>query len=750
MSFTTIPASMAASIMLALSTLAAEPIRWIDGTWDNLGAPQGRLLSDNPGWFGRQTKTGVTYSYEIAPENPIDGAGHSSRFGKRLLCGKSNILEWRMVGRKGDKPIVAVFDFNHPCKFTEVDFLAYCCTNATAMAQVSSDKTTWSEPVKVEAVSAITRVRFPSPVSGRYVRISYQALPQARAPQVWWGKFEGHTFLDEVFVWGEPDGWKEEIEGVALGDMLAFKGVPEGVSILPMPVPHLWEKPSGSTPAKFGFKMARNETESRYFAIVNGGKEDVRLEIGKPEFGEGVRSDLLVGGVVICEKPPKELSETEKIQMGENLAERRAPKTKLDLKPFFYPESLPDEEFARRHLANPWQVLDFPKKVLLHGGEGCVVMLRVISDGAKPGARTGTFRAGDCEVPFEVTVVDMELPPQRMWISPWEPFSYQEPFESVSRVFKDVERYIAMGPTTVKCLPEKGTKEKLFFKRVPQATVGGDYDWCVKGPFKKVGAGDFDKLTEVERGQIVDSARNYLKRAKELGLSADRVILYLNDEPNFANAPSVMKLAKLVKEAVPEARLHSDPLFFKGAEGFNTSEEILKALGEEYNKYIDVSCPITVIAFRPELMEAVWRRKRMFNACYNHPAGRIGVEMAYTVWRNGFDGFGYYSYYIPLGSDPWDARTFGVLGYDYQAVMPLENDVALTQIYDTLHESSETVRMLDALKASGKEQLLKSVLERSETARARTHFQWHLATDADKASEDVLKLRDDILSAFVK
>ncbi len=738
------------SVAVGMSLVAmGEPIRWIDGTWDALGAPKGRLLSDNPGWFGPQTRTGVTYSYEVAPENPIDGAGHSHKFGRRLLSGKSSILEWRMVGRKGDRPITAVFDFQRPCRFTEVDFLAYCCTNATATAQVSADKTVWSDPVAVEAVSAVTRVRFPQPLSGRYVRVTYQALPQARSPQVWWGKFEGHTFLDEVFVWGESDGWKEKIEEIQLGDALTFGNVPEGISILPMPVPHLWSKPSGSTPGKVGFKMARNETESRYFAIVNGGSKPVRLKIAKPEFGENVRSELLVGGVVLFEKPPKELSEQEKIQAGENLADRQALKVKLDVKPFFFPESLPDAEFARRHLANHWQVVGFPDKVLLRAGEGCVAMLRVTSSNAAPGMRTGVLAAGGRALPFEVTVVDLELPPQRMWISPWEPFSFQEPFESASRVRRDVERYIGLGATTVKLLPEKNSKESMFFRRVPQAMVGGDYDWCARGPFKKVGAGDFDKLTEAERAEIVASAKAYLAHAKELGVSPDRVALYLNDEPCLGNAASVMKLARLVKDAVPEARLHSDPLFFKGAAGFDTSDDILKTLGATYNECIDISCPITAISFRPELMDALWKCPRMFNACYNHPAGRIGVETAYCVWRNGFNGFGYYSYYIPLGRDPWDARTFGVLGYHYQAVMPLENDVAITQLYDTLHESSETVRMLDALKASGKLELLNSVLERSKTARARTHFQWDLATEADKASEDVLTLRDDILSAFL-
>lgn len=33
---------------------AAEPIRWFNGIWDERGAPQGKLLTDNGGWWGER------------------------------------------------------------------------------------------------------------------------------------------------------------------------------------------------------------------------------------------------------------------------------------------------------------------------------------------------------------------------------------------------------------------------------------------------------------------------------------------------------------------------------------------------------------------------------------------------------------------------------------------------------------------------------------------------------------------------
>lgn len=67
-------------ILFALAALCAaanEPIRWCNGDWDETGAPKGKLLSDNPGWWGERVWTGVTYEYEDGhgPNNPRDIAG---------------------------------------------------------------------------------------------------------------------------------------------------------------------------------------------------------------------------------------------------------------------------------------------------------------------------------------------------------------------------------------------------------------------------------------------------------------------------------------------------------------------------------------------------------------------------------------------------------------------------------------------------------------------------------------------------
>lgn len=39
---------------VSVSAKAAEPIRWFNGVWDERGAPQGKLLTDNGGWWGER------------------------------------------------------------------------------------------------------------------------------------------------------------------------------------------------------------------------------------------------------------------------------------------------------------------------------------------------------------------------------------------------------------------------------------------------------------------------------------------------------------------------------------------------------------------------------------------------------------------------------------------------------------------------------------------------------------------------
>ena len=740
-----------AGILAAACACAAEPIRWFDGTWDASGAPKGKLLSGNPGWFGERTFTEIDYEYEKGPTWLTDISGNTAgTFGRRLLRGNGGPVDWKIVACRGGEPIVAVFDFKRARTFTEVDVMSEYCTNATGFVEFSDDKAAWRAREAFRTVAAITRVRLAAEPRGRYMRLSFRAEPNAVTE--WPSRKLGCTYLDEVLVWGDPDApaaVKGDFMEIPLWDALSFSNVAAGVvSILPMAIPHLAAKPSGGTPDEVALTMARNETETRYFAVVNGTGAPVKVGMTPPDFGEGVSAELLVGGVLPVTPPKRKLSRQEMIQLVTNDENgiNKEDAGKLDVMPFFFAHARGWDGFRRRYLANARQVAGFPDAVPLEPGQGCVVMLRVTTAGAAAGWREGKLVAGKTALPMRVNVVDLTLPAQSMWIYAYEPFSRQYPFESASRVRTDVARYAGVGATTVKRLPEPGTKEADFFGKVPNASVGCE-TWCEEGLYRKVTNGKFDELTEAERKRIVECAAKFHRRGRELGLPNSRICAFLPDEPGPTNARSVMGLARLVKESVPALMLHCDPLFFKGGgKGFCATKEIVDALLPEYNRFVDISCPIGYISTREDLMESLWLKPHAINAMYNHPAGKTGREMVYTCRRNGFNGFAYYCYYRPNGSDAWDIGTWGVLNFDYQTVFPLEGDVALTPLYETLREASEDSRMLDALAAAGKDDVLRNVLDRSVKAWDRTHFQYMLKEDRN--AEDILALRETILGAF--
>lgn len=765
---------------MASAMAAPIPIRWFDGTPDPSGAPEGLLLTPNQRWFGDRLFTGVEYEWETPPEDPSDTREANGELvpAHRLFRRHPADADTQVVGRHDAAPLVVSFDFKRPCKFSEVTLLHAQCHQAGGFVEFSEDRANWHDRIAFSTTGAITRLRCRG--TGHFLRLSFQALPPA-----------SRTILDDVYVWGDGEvssGYPEALDEIAPGDALVFPGGVRGaVSILPMPTPSLKSKPSGATPAAFPLTMALNETESRYFAVVNGTDAPQIIGLSADGFGDGVAAELLVGGVMRVSPPKRRISALERVKLATENAFgiNNGTRDDIDIVPFFFTNAIPRENFLRRYLANPAQVSGFPGAVSLGPGEGCVVMMRLTTDGTATGMRHGALRvvgngasppmaAVGVTLPIPLTIVDLALPPQSMWIYAYEPFTKQYPFESERRIVRDVERYIGIGATTTRFLPEPGSKEAMFFSSVPQASVGCD-KWCDPALYKRVADGEFTALSEEDRLQIQDGARAFLARSRILGLGDDRVAAFLPDEPQPRNARSVMALARLVKDATPTLRLHCDPLFYAGrgkGDGnapFYSPATVAEALLPEYNDCIDISCPHSYLATPRQdhvddqygeavsddghaytaetLMERLWLHHRAINAMYCHPAGKTGREMVWRCKRFGFNGFAYYEYCHP-NIDVWDIDSWGVLNLDYQAVMPLGEDVAITALYETLREAAEDARLIDALKAAGREDVLADVMERSNAAWDRTGWHWRHRRVQTQKGEDILALREAVLRAF--
>ena len=688
----------AVAVAVAIGANAAEPIKWVGGDWDERGAPQGKLLTDNAGWWGERVWTGVTYDYEVKPNSCVDCLGGDAKtFGRRLLDGRVNGTWHVPVGMSG-KPLVAIFDFKRPCAFSEVTLYAGRTPNHTGTVSFSDDGGTWGGEVAFDGTNAIERIFVDAARKGRYMRLEFRAK-------------RGVAYLDEVLAWGDgevSEKFPETIATIPVGDALKFTERRDGgVEIVPIAKPSLPECKVKCGTCK-GILLARNETETRYFAIVNATASNRIVRLSPPCLGDGVRAELRIGGLVRVSRPKVKLTPKQLLDLmvtDATAAEGGGDPEKLDFIPFFSPDAKPAPNFARRYLANPDQVVGFPGAIPLGPGEGCVVMLRLMTAAAAPGARCGEMRAGETVSPVTIEICDIVLPDPPTWIFAWGGYTSQFPFESRTRFEMDARRMAELGVSADQYLPEEGTKSRIF-ESLRRNAFHVSFGWCHSGTFGSVYcATNGQRLTAAQVAHIENGAHRVVERARALGLDPSRYAVDLPDEPGRRNAAIVGEMARAVKEAEPSLQVFIDPCFWEGG-GFPPEQSILDCLKPYYNEIVDVSVPIRNLV-RPTnaLTKELWTAKRRVNAQYIHPAARAGRSIAWSSFENGMDGFAYYCYYSPRGN-PWDIRTWRELNYAYQMVFPLENDVAITPIYETMREAWEDYRLLTALRETGKTDLL--------------------------------------------
>lgn len=703
---------LSAVVALAVGAACADSICWYDGAWDDSGMPEGVLLTDNDGWWGRCVFTGVTYSYDSEPASPKDVlGGEKTLFGRRLLDGDRPKGWHRPVGIAAKRPLVVVFDFKRPCSFSEVDLISEKTKSATARLEVSVDGRKW-EPFAEQKCSAHrTRIRPSAKGNGRYLRLCYKADSSSA------------TYLDEVLVWGEGEvsrKYPENIVPIEKGDFLRMSERTDG-SVRFMPL----KDPTAGSPVKTGMPpmsfrpdpasageiaMARNETEVRYFAVVNETARPVTVPLSVKGSGKGLSAELRIGGVVRTQPPkykltPKQLFDLQ--QTGDE-PQDAFDAGKMDVLPFFSADIVPPLNFARKYLANPGQVAGFPESVVIDQGEGAVVMLRVVTDGVEPGMREMTLLAGDAHYPLQVRVVDATLPSENCpWVFVWGPFTRQFPFESELRFTNEAEPLRNLGATMVPGLPFKGTKAALV-----ATDRGGAAIYYRVNLGRKIlnktyrGKGDIDD----EDKRIIRERIGELRRqCQECSVSPGQVVLEISDEPDVKRAKMFGDVCRYLRSVAPDMSVYMNPCFWTG-KGFTEAKDIIASLKDYYNECVDVSVPYRSLVEDADCRRELWTAPRRINAQYAHPAHRAGRSIAWSGFRYGLDGFGYWSYYSPTGN-PWDIRTWKYWSYECQLAFPLENGVALTPVYEEMREAYEDWLLLSLLKKSGRSKALKTLLD---------------------------------------
>lgn len=743
------------SHLLGSAALAAEPIKWAVGGWDDTGAPQGKLLTDNAGWWGERVWTGVDYGYEARPDDAGDYVSATNDIVRRKLLDGSVGGDWNVpVGMKNRKPIVAVFDFKRPCTFSEVDLVATRSPNASAALSTSDDGTNWTAFAEASCSNALTRIRHGAPGRGRYLRVSFKS------------KGGPTTWLDEVLAWGDGEvseeypedvrpatcSWKfpQSIRGNAKTRYDAAKfdafaaASTTGVEIVALDAfPDRIASPVlGRTPGSFALRMARNETEARYFAIVNATRGTNDVAVAVEGLGDGVSAELLVGGVIRVSANKRKLSEQEifdlkiKGEVPEEMFEDR-----YGVLPFFGAESKPAESILARHVVNREQVRGFPSAIPLRPGECAVVMLRLKTDGAKPGTCRGVLVAGKARLQLTVDVVDLMLPDPPVWVYVWGPFTPQFPFESKTRFERDAQAVVDLGVTQWR-MPSKGTKiEYAMKKRANSWFMSPISDGLL---FHYVYNNKVKELTDAHRKHLDESVARALAKAGAMGIPPERVVFDLPDEIGPGNAKVAGEMAQHVKTNHPSVSVFCNPCFWMRT-GFADATLMTNRLCSWYNDYVDVSVP-----YRSHLEDKVKRgelftKPRRVNAQYAHPAARAGRSIAWSSFRYGMNGYAWWCYYWNTGGTPWNIRTWRIYGYETKMALPLENGVAVAPEYEDMREAWEDWRLLTALKEAGKTELLDSLLKEFGDSFDRPNME-----TARPYKCDFLKLRDKALQAFKK
>lgn len=729
---------------VTIAAVAADPILW-NGTeeWDSAGAPHGALLTDNEGWWGRSVFTGVTYSYAEEPTARRDTLkDDASTFGRRLLDGNGPRGWHRPVGVKGARPLVVVFDFKRPCVFAEVDLMSEKSPCATALVEASSDGMKWAAFASAVSEGELLRMRPDTPGRGRFLRVTYRS------------KDSSATYLDEVLVWGDGEisaKYPEALTPILRGDALrvdqrigaaiewiALKD-PTDSSDAKNGVPQFVLKCAADAPEEI--MMARNEVEVRYFAVANGTASRQTVALCAAGGGDGLNAELCIGGLVRVLPHNRKLTRQQRFDLKLEEGEDDVAGTdQLGIVPFFSAKDVPPGNFARKYMANPEQVSGFPDAVVIEPGECAVVMLRLSTSRAKPDRRRITLSVGSARREVLVRIVDATLPDDSGWVAVWGAFTRQFPFESRTRYVNDARPLRDLGASLLPGLPVKGSKtelaaegrtQQMYYKmygvndRTKIRTYGG-----------KVATLDDDDMAGMRRriGEI-------RKMAQSCDVRPDQIVLEISDEPGLRNAEIFGEACRYLKMLAPDMNVYMNPCFWE-RKRFSAMDDIIAALEPYYAKCVDVSVPYRSLMESEKGRKALWTAQRRINAQYAHPAHRAGRSIAWSSFRYGLSGFGYWAYFGAPGN-PWDVRDWPYYAYECQLAFPLENGVALSPIYEEMREAWEDWRLLSLLHRTGRTELLSALLEAFAASFDRKRME-----SSKPYSCDFRALRDKALAAF--
>ena len=345
-------------------------------------------------------------------------------------------------------------------------------------------------------------------------------------------------------------------------------------------------------------------------------------------------------------------------------------------------------------------------------------------------------------LPLAVRVVDATLPDDGSpWIYIWGPFTPQFPYESATRYANDACAVRDLGPTALPGFPEPDTKVELVSRgrRDRMLFRAGGISPRLDGLIYN---GKLATLDDAARAEISNQLAKVRARAEGCGVRPEQVFLTLVDEPGPRNAKVCGEVCRHIRAVAPDMNIYLNPSFWIRTQ-FAPMEDIIAALGDFYADCVDVSVPYRSLTKSEVGRKALWATKRRVNASYAHPAHRAGRSIAWMNFRYGLDGFAYWCYFWRTGGTPWDIRTWRIYAYEVDLALPLENGVAITPVYEEMREAYEDWRLLLALRAAGKTEVLDALIKEVAASFDQPNME-----SAKPYACDFQSLRDRALAAF--
>lgn len=701
---------------------------WWDGSRDAQSAAPGKLLSDNANFWGDAVPTGVTYTYEAAPDAPADiVADDKARFGRRLLDGAPLGDRHVPVGLV-NKPLAVTFDFKRPCAFGEIDVVTQSNRAAVTLEVADAPGGPWrpagGQPLAQSADRPFHRLPLAAPARGRWLRVTVNAVDPARGRWI--------TYLNEVLAWGDaapaprtaaPESAFGGVTGVkesafSPAQFAAWRrrlGAQASAPAVWAPAPtwgDLTHRPLLPDPARIdapvAVEMARNETECAALTLTNtSGRSPARLAVRLGAFRRVSPATPVAGrqaGAV-----PK-LTGT--LRVGGAIKTRWAG---VGIGPLFEADNKLGPGLMRRYLTDGADVEDFPRLTLPPAGSA-VLWLSVRADGAAPGLYEAALSGAGRPLAVRVRVLDVTLPRPPVWLQTWSGTTGMFPFVFGDRRKREVAYKQSLGVSVWNGLPTPGSDGALARQSgraqfqtfiLPPKYVDDGYNNRLKP----------DALTPADEAAVAAHVHDVVRQAQNLGLTYDDWYGELWDEPGRGNAAALGALARMVKRADPRVRLYANPAFWEGA-GAAPDAAVRDALAPWFGDVIDVSVPLKeLLPDRPQsfaLFDAP-RAVRAFYGVTTHGTKGEAPDkvafhrrMAWDAFRRGWNGWGFFSYYGPLG-DPWDDLDRDLP--DYEMVFPGPRGPVPTRISESVREGWEDFRLLTLLKQQGRTPELSAILK---------------------------------------